>query len=1319
MKTRSVNMKKTALLMALMMMLFALSASAYTLTLYNGETVHSTIQVTEETAVVLPTPPAPAGTRFMGWANADRTEIYRGTQIVDGNTALYACFGETAKTAIGSNMISDSGFDNDTLDVFVSNGIAKLTKDGDNSVLYYDRGSHHASIQWPLNWEAGRKYYISYKIKTQYDNVMTAHNYRYDYIDNKGNPQTDTAKNEHFFNANTWHQVEYDYTIPDTYIANNAIDAFSVFANSTKSIDNGATEATIRDVYYDDIVVIPYHKITYNANGGTLNEQPRFVLDGTYTVEKLTPVRKGYSFAGWATTPSATEPISSVTLSGSDITFYAIWEGTGEDQAIVYTFENTVAGNADGTIALYGTEETANHTTVTLYYGNADGKLSGFTQLATLTVGEDASAVHNVTGSRAFPAGATKIYAEYTGDGLSPVTLTYDIPANKQMPDGTPLYRFYAASDLHEGENWGNMPSNRASFARDILANKDITDFILMNGDIVNHGKTAEYAAYESWVETNVFPYEIPYFMVNGNHEFHMNYGSGDVQDGTHDEDTLLRLYDENEAYLRDTCGINIDREEGKLFYSAELAGTKLIFLSTPTSLGASGVTYAVSEEQLLWLSEELYENEKSNIPVYVMSHVNPESISNYSALKAVLDRHPNLFLITAHSHQNLALENQENVQVGDMKTSFTHFNEGAVGYVYDYDASGSRFFANYSVCFFVEVYEDKVILKGKQFTPSGTLEVAHKYYSIEIPDADKAVGTVTMSNASPKTGDTVKALVNGEAPEDTAVCEWYVGDKLLHTGSEYTVVAESIMAGKRLVVRVTFADGTFASAVSDKAFDGIKVTYDSNGGTGVVPSEQIVFENDEIVLDTTVTPKKSGMFFVGWSTDKNASVPMTKLTVTEPVTLYAVYSDKPEFHFYSLAGFVPNSLVASCFVEDGLLKFTSSSAGVDIQFGRSGIEIDADTYKYVRVKTTAANPTDCIYFATSEANFSYSNTRIPFGSGTKTLVGDMAIYEVDILSCDSSKSYWKGTVKSLRYDPFDKTDTYGETDYIVFADNKGVYGAEILVDSSRVVSLSDTTVNCTVASTSINGNTLTVTLAPDTGYEFTTSEDVMALVTVNGNEPATAQVVNDEAIVTFELEQSNAPETIQGASIRTNAPQGMRFAAYVSDENKALAYEYGFIVALDKSFASEKEYTKLVFDNDESTAYGTNAHGITFVSGKAYLADEPRKAPSINLVYSLTGEEFGLDKAGTYFTTVLSGIDEASYASVFVARPYLRTEDGICYGEPVARSIKQVARSIVMSEYNGDLNAAPEYIQNICKLFMDEIPDDGEVYIDIDELWK
>jgi len=1158
-------MKKTAILLALMTVFFALTASAYTVTLYNGESVYSTVSVEEGGSVPLPAPAAPAGTRFMGWRSADGTVIARTNLFGEGTTELYAYFDMPSKAAPGENMIPNGSFEEDSLGVFVSNGVATLTEEDGNGVLYYVRGSHHASIQWPVEWEAGRKYYVSYKIKTEYDNVMTAHNYRYNYVDSKGNAQTDTAKNEHFFDANKWHTVEYDYVIPESYVVANTVDAFSVYANSTKSFDNGATEATIRPVYYDDIELIPYHKITYNANGGTLDEDARFVLNGTYTVESLVPVRKGYSFMGWGTTQSAKEAVTSVELSGSDVTLYAIWEGSSEDTAITYSFANTVPGNADGTIALYGTEETKSHTKVTLYYGDANGKLDWFTPLATLSVGDDGSAVHNVTQSRAFPVGATKIYAEYTGDGLNTVTLTYDIPAAKQMPSETPLYRFYASSDVHEGENWGNMPTNRANFVRDVVANKDITDFIIMNGDLVNHGTATEWEAYENWVETNMFPLGIPYFIVNGNHEFHTVGTSGDVQNGTHDEATLFRLYKENDEYL-EGLGIKTDRADGKLFYSVEVAGAKLIFISTPTSLGTSGLTYAVTEEQLNWLREELYEDEKSNVPVYVMSHVNPEQITNYSALKAILEKHPNLFLITAHSHQNLALENQEPLQAGDMKTTYTHFNEGSVGYVYDYDANGTKFFAQYSVSFFVEVYEDRVLIKGKKYANDGTYDVAHKYYSIALPDSEKTIGTVTMSKDNPAIGDTVKVLVDGKAPANDAVCTWYVGDKLLHTGSEYTVTATDGMAGKRLIVRVTFADGTFASDVSETAFGGVDIYYDLNGGTGTTPPVQKVIDGSVFTpYVDTYTPKKDGAFFAGWSTDKNAAVPMMSAVAKDGLTLYAVYTDKPEFHFYNYAGFIPNGYVAKSEIKDGKLVFTSSDEGKDCQFEMKGVAIDADTYKYLRIKMTKLNAYDCIYFATSEKGYAWGTTRIPYGEGTVTTVGDMVVYECYISDYETAKTYWTGTVNSFRFDPFDKISTSAEVDYIVFADKKAVYGAKILVDENGKVSLSDDTVNCSVSSAEWKGKGVVVTLSPSAGYEFTTVEDVMALVTVNGEAPTKAEIVNDCAVITYgQLEEVSMGEiSILDASYnKLDAIPDTAFYAQVPVTNNAFEGSFTVVIA-------------------------------------------------------------------------------------------------------------------------------------------------------------
>ena len=974
-------------------------------------------------------------------------------------------------------------------------------------------------------------------------------------------------------------------------------------------------------------------------------------------------------------------------------------------EPVVYDFANEVAGNADGVISLNGTGVADNCTDVTLYYANEEGKLQGFTKITSLTLDENGAASYTASGSRAFPKGATKIVAEFSGDGVDSVTYEYTIPENKRMPNEEPLYKFYASSDLHLGQGYGNGVPR---YTADIVANKDNYDFIIMDGDLVNHGISEEYAQYSEWVENTIYANEIPYFMVNGNHEFHVKGPNGDAADGSHDLDVLHEIYDTNEAYLKDTFGIETEREENKLFYSAEYNGLKLIFLSSPSYLTPPQPYYSITEEQLEWLDAELYEGEKSNKPVFVICHVpaddlgttpdsernGDEQLNNADELNAILNKHPNLVLISAHTHQNFFLEDQVNMQAGDMKTTYSHFNDGSVHYVIE-----NKKFAPYTLTTFVEVYKDKILVNGKQYTSEGVNEIAYRYYMISLPDADKTIADVTMSNTNPQIGDTVKALVDGEAPAQDAVCTWYVDGELVYTGAEYTIEKLDTMPGKRLSVRVEFADGTYASASSEGVFDFVEVKYDLNGANGTVPASQKVFAGETVTLYVNeYTPLNGDKYFLGWSTDKNTKAPVLEVVANEDVTVYPVFGDTPAFYFDSLAGWTTNGAFADAYIEDGILKYTSSETNGDIVFSRSS-GVDADKYTYVRVKQT--NTPDAMFFITDECGYDASKTRITFGKPVAT-VGDFSIYEADILSVPTSKEYWKGTVKRVRYDPFHKVNTYGETDYLVFSENKGIYGANVNVDENGVY-ITDGE-KCYISNVVWTGYKITITLSPEAGYEFTTDEDIKALVTINGNAVERATVKDGKATVSYTFDEkpivgTGAPEALDLATIRTDSEaQGIRFAACLRDDQREAAYEYGFIISIAEEFDSEDEYAqKLVFDGDESSECGTNSYGIKFVSGKAYLAEEPGAEPSIDKVFAKDGAVFGFEgREGIFITAVLKNIPKNRYFDTILCRPYIRTEEGIFYGNIVERSIRQVAESIVEKQYGGDVNAAPEYIRNI-----------------------
>lgn len=143
-----------------------------------------------------------------------------------------------------------------------------------------------------------------------------------------------------------------------------------------------------------------------------------------------------------------------------------------------------------------------------------------------------------------------------------------------------------------------------------------------------------------------------------------------------------------------------------------------------------------------------------------------------------------------------------------------------------------------------------------------------------------------------------------------------------------------------------------------------------------------------------------------------------------------------------------------------------------------------------------------------------------------------MEIYEYDIHSLSPAGNYWKGTVNALRYDAISGAGS-GVTDYITFSAKKGVYKASIETAAPAVgtdlsaspVTLSSDTQNCTVGEYSFDHNaqtgayTLTLTLVPSDGYEFTTVSDVLAGVTVNGTAPDTAEVTADGcAVITKEM---------------------------------------------------------------------------------------------------------------------------------------------------------------------------------------------------------
>ncbi len=156
------------------------------------------------------------------------------------------------------------------------------------------------------------------------------------------------------------------------------------------------------------------------------------------------------------------------------------------------------------------------------------------------------------------------------------------------------------------------------------------------------------------------------------------------------------------------------------------------------------------------------------------------------------------------------------------------------------------------------------------------------------------------------------------------------------------------------------------------------------------------------------------------------------------------------------------------------------------------------------------------------------------------------------------------------------------------------------------------------------------------------------------------------------------APTTVKMASFREEdadnlgGPAGIRFASYVTGEQRTVAAEYGYVVTL-KDYLDNGDgtyaYENLFIDNIDSvsatnTTDGTNTAGVKFVAAAAYNG-------TVDRIYAENGSIFDNGKITyhgieeIFYTGVLYGItSEVQKSKVFVARPYIKINGVYYYGD-------------------------------------------------------
>ena len=187
------------------------------------------------------------------------------------------------------------------------------------------------------------------------------------------------------------------------------------------------------------------------------------------------------------------------------------------------------------------------------------------------------------------------------------------------------------------------------------------------------------------------------------------------------------------------------------------------------------------------------------------------------------------------------------------------------------------------------------------------------------------------------------------------------------------------------------------------------------------------------------------------------------------------------------------------------------------------------------------------------------------------------------------------------------------------------------------------------VSDLSVSGDSKTVTITLSGG-----ASKITLPVLVNAAKTASY------AGVTADLKAYN-PVSVDEKEVRlTSNNSGLRFKAYVLNENIPEYTEFGYVVALEQTLQNA---------GLSASDLEIGLENVKYLRKAAYKSDG-----SANFIYN----KGYLDNTATLFTGVLTGIPAGKYDLNLVARPYaLRSDGTYVYGESMVGNVRDVALSV------------------------------------------
>ena len=351
--------------------------------------------------------------------------------------------------------------------------------------------------------------------------------------------------------------------------------------------------------------------------------------------------------------------------------------------------------------------------TYTLWYENASGQLRNYEKICTLTVSNEESPIYtglipeNCAPMEALVIGVYNSQDERVGGILL---------GNLEKDLGSKLYSFGALSDVHMGYS---TSAEDFSKALQFLINDQWAEFVCISGDITGSCADEELQAYRQVVSE--FTHTAPVYAIRGNHDS-PEYRKGDVTD----------LFDM------------------PLYYSFQHEDDVIIMMGI-SSERADGL---FSREEMQWLYETLEENK--NRRCFIFQHVRPINSSGnamglytfdlwggaeQTLFDQILEHYPNVTLFHGHTHLEFSLQEYDEIANYTNKDGYhsVHVPSVTVPRTGTSDGPASRMELYYeSQGYLVDVYENGIMLRGRDFIQDQYLPIALYYLDTTLKDCEE-----------------------------------------------------------------------------------------------------------------------------------------------------------------------------------------------------------------------------------------------------------------------------------------------------------------------------------------------------------------------------------------------------------------------------------------------------------------------------------------------------------------------------------------------------------------------------------------------------